>query len=185
LPSFRYLLDDLSQESDEGVRERGMSPLATVGLLLLKHARDSMEGLFQVLAQAVDLFNQLENEEDRVLAISYILELGEFDPQGLLQALGERTGPEIKEAVMTAAEKLRKEGEAQGLEQGLKQGLTQGVLRGERRALLRLLRQRFASSLSPTVEDRVLQASEAELEVWLDRVLTATTLEEVFGEEGS
>jgi hypothetical protein len=157
-----------------------MSPLATVGLLLLKHARDSMEGLFQVLAQAVDLFNQLENEEDRVLAISYILELGEFDPQGLLQALGDRTGPEIKEAVMTAAEKLRKEGE----EQGLKQGLTQGVLRGERRALLRQLRHRFAPSLTPAVEDRVSRASEPELEVWLDRVLTATTLEEVFADEG-
>jgi predicted transposase YdaD len=168
LPSFRFLLDDLSQESDEGVRERGMSPLATVGLLLLKHARDSMDGLFQVLAQAADLFNQLENEEDRVLAISYILELGEFDPQGLLQALGDRSGPEIKEAVMTAAEKLRKEGEVQG----------------ERRALLRQLRHRFASSLSPAIEDRVSRASEPELEVWLDRVLTATTLEEVFAEQG-
>jgi hypothetical protein len=39
--------------------------------------------------------------------------------------------------------------------------------------------------LSPAVEDRVSRASEPELEVWLDRVLTATTLEEVFGEEGA
>ncbi len=60
---------------------------------------------------------------------------------------------------MTGGEKLRQE--------------------GQRRALLRLLRRKFGP-LPPDAQGRVAAADEATLDLWTDRVLTATSLDEVW-----
>jgi hypothetical protein len=77
-------------------------------------------------------------------------------------------GAEAEEAIVTYAEQLRLEGES----------------RGERRMLLRQLRRRFGE-VPQIVVDRVNAAELDQIEVWGDRVLTAATLDEVFGEAAS
>ena len=70
-------------------------------------------------------------------------------------------------------------GMEQGLEQGLERGLERGVLKGEQKTLRRLLERRF-HALPDWVIERISQASEAELEQWLDNVLDAANIEAIF-----
>jgi uncharacterized protein DUF4351 len=64
---------------------------------------------------------------------------------------------------------------------GEDQGLLKGRLEGEAKLLLRLLTLRF-QSVPDGVVARVRSASEADLERWGDRVLTATSLDDVFAD---
>jgi hypothetical protein len=56
-----------------------------------------------------------------------------------------------------------------------------GEDRGMAKALLKLLAQRFGS-VPEGFETRVRSAREAELDRWLERVLTAASLDEVFAD---
>ncbi|WP_280397163.1 DUF4351 domain-containing protein [Nocardia carnea] len=73
---------------------------------------------------------------------------------------------------MTAAERLRSAGWAEGR--------AEGRVEGETRMLLRLLAAEFGVLPAETVE-RVRSADTEELEVWTLRMLTAATIDEVFG----
>ncbi len=162
MPSFRFVLDDLSENSDKALRLREIGNLGKLCLLLLKHARDERDALLQYLGTIVDLVNSLDNDRDRVLAFSYILEVTEVTPRDVTSALGPDLRREAKEAAVTGAEMLR--------------------LEGERRVLLRLLRKKF-SPLSPDTEERVASGSAQDLVSWTDRVMGATSLEAVFATE--
>ena len=71
--------------------------------------------------------------------------------------------------MLTAAEKLRREGEARGK--------AQGKAEGKREVLLLQLRQRFGR-LPAAVVSRIEKAESDELDVWSSRVLTASSLGE-------
>lgn len=62
---------------------------------------------------------------------------------------------------------------------GRKEGRKEGHKEGEGAALLRLLERRFGA-LPEAVTRRVADASTDEIEGWLDRVLDASSLEDVF-----
>jgi hypothetical protein len=64
-------------------------------------------------------------------------------------------------------------------QQGREQGERKGRHLGEVNLLRRLLERRFGR-LPSWVDERLEQASEAELEHWADRVLECATLDEVF-----
>jgi predicted transposase YdaD len=63
-------------------------------------------------------------------------------------------------------------------QQGLEQGRQEGKHLGEASLLRRLLDRRFGP-LPAWVDERLAQASDAELEQWADRVLECASLEEV------
>ena len=71
----------------------------------------------------------------------------------------------------------------EGRQKGLEEGIEQGLLDGERRLLVRLLRQRFGV-LPQTVLARLEAAMSSELDQWGDRIVTADTLADVFGDLG-
>lgn len=73
---------------------------------------------------------------------------------------------------VTSAEKL-------GIQKGMQQGMQQGEKRGETRFLRRQLIRRFGK-LPAWVEERLTQATTDQLENWVDQILDAKTLEEVF-----
>jgi len=79
-------------------------------------------------------------------------------------------------------ESWRQEAIQEGVKQGVKQGIEQGVKQGESTVLLRLLRQRFGSAVDAHVERRVATASIEQLDTWTTRVLTATSLAELFAD---
>ncbi len=66
-----------------------------------------------------------------------------------------------------------------GIEKGIKQGIEQGIQQGESNLLIRLLKRRFRF-IPPTYLTRIQQASAETLLLWGERILDASTLEEVF-----
>jgi hypothetical protein len=100
--------------------------------------------------------------------LTYALEATESSKERLA-AIAETVGDRRdKETIMSTGEKLRAEGRAEGL------------ILGQANTLLRLLAGRFGPVPEP-VASRVRSASAAELAAWTDRILTAPTLEAVFG----
>jgi hypothetical protein len=55
----------------------------------------------------------------------------------------------------------------------------EGEQRGEAKALLRQLQVKFGP-MTPDIESRVKGAEPAQLDLWLTRILTAATLEDLF-----
>jgi hypothetical protein len=87
----------------------------------------------------------------------------------------------IQEGVALGLKQGLEKGVQQGLEKGVQQGLAQGLER-ERKLLLRLLRQRFGDQVDGDTERHVEAASAKQVEAWLDRVLSATTLAELLAD---
>ena len=96
-----------------------------------------------------------------------------FCPEGIDgDAPVDRHTEQLVEELMSMAEQL--------IEQVAQKGRAEGRVEGGRTVLLKLLTKRFGS-LPEDVVARVTGAEEADLDRWLDRILTAPTLAEVFG----
>jgi hypothetical protein len=93
--------------------------------------------------------------------------------QATVRAIDARAG----ETVMSMAEKLIAEGEARGEARGEAKGRVEG--RAE--TLLKLLRLRFLSVPDGAVE-RVMHADVATLDRWVERVLTAGSVDDVLAD---
>ena len=72
--------------------------------------------------------------------------------------------------------------ERRALERGVKQGIEQGIQRGEVGLFRSLLSQVFGE-IPASIEKRVETASSDQIKAWIPRVLSAETLEDVFGQE--
>ena len=105
----------------------------------------------------------------------YILLVNDHVEPKALQAFLERVaGPEAKDTIMTAGERLIQQGEERGIQKGIQQG--------ERAVLLRLLRQRFGSQVDTDTERRLAMATTEQLATWVERVLSAATLTELLAD---
>ena len=166
MPQFRFVLDDLSGADDRALRGRSLTAVAAAGLMLLARGR-SAPNLLDELRRWSDVFGQVAGARNGVEALSAFLEytfrVGEVLPEELRQ-LAVEIGPVAREAYMTAAEKLTKESYA----------------RGRADLLLRQLSLRFGALSEPTRE-KVLRATPERLDVWAERVITGSSLEEVLG----
>ena len=95
------------------------------------------------------------------------------DPQELVKQLLAVVGKEAESEIMSIADWYE--------ERGLQAGLTKGLTTGARNALLKLLRARFGA-LPEAAASRIEAADTAQLDVWIDRVLTAASLDDVLGD---
>ena len=76
-------------------------------------------------------------------------------------------------------ERQRLAGVEQGVEQGMEQGMARGRLEGERKLVLRVIQHRFGE-LPAAYRLRLQSASQGELEDLADRVLDASSLDDLF-----
>ncbi|MEO7734152.1 MAG: Rpn family recombination-promoting nuclease/putative transposase [Kofleriaceae bacterium] len=171
LVRFTYLLHDLSEISDDELREGAIrTALSKLVAMCFKYARtraDFVEILGRWMDVAREVIRAPHGLEALAQVMRYILEVNEHVNPEELQGLLERDlGAEAKGAIMTAGQQL--------IEQGRQQGI-QGML-------LRLLRQRFGDAVNPQVEQRIATASLEQVEAWTGRVLSATTLAEVIAD---
>jgi hypothetical protein len=60
-------------------------------------------------------------------------------------------------------------------------GEARGIARGKADSLSTLLRAKFGAESEEQVHDRLLTAEPEELDAWTSRILTAETIEELFG----
>jgi flagellar biosynthesis/type III secretory pathway protein FliH len=89
--------------------------------------------------------------------------------------LASKVGADAGETVMTTAEQLRE----QGIERGIEQGLEKGLEQGRRDVLLRQIHLRFGA-LAEEYVLRVKSADSKRLDALTERVLTATSVGDLF-----
>jgi predicted transposase/invertase (TIGR01784 family) len=175
LVRFEYVLHDLSAISDDELRGGSMrTALAKLVTMCFKHARTRTDFL-QILGRWMDVVREVLRAPHGLEALAqvmrYILEVNEHvEPEELQNLLERDLGPEAKDAIMTAGQRLIEQGRQQGIQQGI-----QGML-------LTLLRQRFGDAVNAQVEQRIATASLAQVEAWTRRVLSAATLPEVIAD---
>jgi hypothetical protein len=63
-----------------------------------------------------------------------------------------------------------------------REAIQEGLAQGERKVLLRQLRRRFGAEVDGEIERRVATAPAEQIEVWVDRVLSAGTLAELLAD---
>jgi len=162
---------DISHMSDQELMGMALGEAVTLMLWALRDARTPARllktfgfwaGVIVRLLQAPDGWRALK------LLFKYISEVSEITGQELLEALAE-AAPEAKEAIMTLAEHLRREGRAEGR------------LEGEVAILQRQLERKFGT-LPDQLKNRLGGATEEQLDRWAERILIADSLEAVFGE---
>jgi hypothetical protein len=184
LIQFSYVLHDLSEISDDELHTGATrTALARLAAMCFKHARTRTD-LLQILAHWIDLVREVAGAPNGLEALArvmrYILEVSEHVEPAALEALLERgVGPEAKDTIVTAGQRLIEQGRQQGIEQGRKQGLQQGILQGQQEFLLDLLRDRFGDEVDARVERRVATATSEQIDTWRVRLKAATTLAEV------
>jgi predicted transposase YdaD len=168
IPRFRFLLDDLSKQTDDDLRGRTrMTAGGRVAMLSLKHGRAQVAVRIRVLSPD----GRAPAARDVLAAIlRYILETSRAEPATLRELLARQVGREAAEEIMTTAEMLRREGEARGE--------ARGKVQGKREALLLLLRERFGR-LPAAVTASINKAEAVELDVWFRRGVTASSLDDV------
>jgi predicted transposase YdaD len=164
LPSFRFLLDDISKERDEALRSRAMTALARLALFCLRHAREPLE-LVDALGRWLDLVREVHRAPGGREALAriwrYIFVVSNpAEPEDLVKRLVGVVGKESEEA-MTVADWLE--------------------LKGARSMLLRQLRTRFGEVPDDAMA-RVEAADRAQLDTWADRLFTALTLDDVLAQ---
>lgn len=175
-PTFSYQLCDLTQDQLDDFNQQA---ILAVALQVLKYGRSGE--LPQQLPAILSLFTELLTKRDEALSyletvLRYLAHVsGELDVTTLKAALARALPSEIGETMMpTLAETWH--------EEGLQQGLQQGSEAHARRMLRTQLTQRFGE-LSDAIEQRIEQADQAQLDQWIEQVVTTPTLAALFTEK--
>jgi len=72
-------------------------------------------------------------------------------------------------------------GRQEGLREGRQEGLREGEARGRRRLILQQLETKFGAPLPAEKRSQLQHGTDEELDEWAKRLLTAASLEDVFG----
>jgi predicted transposase/invertase (TIGR01784 family) len=172
LPRFRFLLDDLTKLEKTALRARPITTPVRLTVRLLRivptHAGDAIAAIDpDDIDDFRDTLHYPDGRELMAALLKYI-QAGSETPHHRLAWLAAQIGPEAEEVYMSTADTLRAEGEAKG------------IGKGAARTLVRLLTHKFGP-VPDAVRVRVDTASLEQLDLWSERVLDATTLDEVFG----
>lgn len=174
LLSCSFVLDDLSRVDDDSLRSRRMEIFAKLSLLALARAgaADFIDHLVthwrEELRQALS-----ESDSERLLQLlEYIYFVNSYiDEKTMRRQLVAVAGPHAEDTMMSLGERL--------VQKGIEKGIERGVEKGQREMLLKQLVQRFGV-LPAAVTARVNQAGAADLGRWAERILDATSLDDVF-----
>ncbi|NBC32431.1 MAG: transposase [Alphaproteobacteria bacterium] len=180
-PRARYHLLDMGAFSDADLLRRQ----SLAALLFRLERRQEPETLTALIGEVVAwfrahpdygevrrVFNELVTQAIKGVGVSVPIPGDMVEMKTMLESLGEIWREQWKAEGLAA-------GLAKGRAEGLEEGRVEGLEEGRARALLRLLERRFG----PLPEDqraRVLTAGSDTLDLWLDRVLDAPTLDAVF-----
>ena len=173
VPSFELLVDDLRRASDDSLASRVVAGFAKLALWLLRDGQ--ADRLFDAMRHWAPLLDDLP--ADRLAAVvRYVDAVGGGDEMILEEFCAnlELHAPQTRGTVMTYIERLVSESRQEGRQEGRRE---------ERQHLLRRQLEIKFGTLSPASEQRLAGASEAELARWIERVLFAGTLEQLFADE--
>jgi hypothetical protein len=173
VPRLRLVIDDLAAQPDDALYELAASAFARLVLWCLKNARDS-GWLLRDHRRWTELMGELlarpEGRRALEALMRYIAGVNPAArPDVILRLLPrDQKAAEVEEAVMN----WYQEQWARSGEEGERKGLC--------RALLKQLRLRFGD-LPPAAVARIEAADSTQLDRWVERIVTAPTLDEVLG----
>ena len=130
-----------------------------------------------VYAKAIQGLLNLESDpEKRLKYIDFVNIYADFSEEEIrqYQARYEKEGKEMA----SFAERFRNEGKDLGIQQGLEQGLKTGVQLGIVDSLNKLIHLKFGS-IPAWAEEKISNATQTELDRWLEQILTAESLEDL------
>ena len=172
-PDVRYILVDLGPIPNE---QLSAYPPLRAGLLALKYSHrdgDPETVLVQAFTDARDMPSLF-----KMLVVYATTVYASVHPVLLRRAI-RRVRPDWEDEMLSIA---AKEWMAEGAAKGRAEGEAKGELKAKADTLLRQLHRRF-KTLPNGIEDRVRAADSVLLDEWLDRILDAQTLEDVFSTE--
>jgi Putative transposase, YhgA-like len=180
VPRLRLVIEDLAERSDDDLHARTATAFARLTLWCLRNAWDAgwLEG---ELGRWKDLMRDVLAEPDGLKALGalfrYILRVNPAARPDVLRGLlpGDRA-PEVEEAVMNWFDEQMDRGRKEARREGEREGLC----KGQRGLLLKQLRVRFGE-VPAGILARVDAADSAQLDVWAERFVTASSLDDVFG----
>lgn len=163
LVDFEYIVDDLSTIPDDELRARAtMTALGKLVDLCFKHGRNRPD-LFELLEDWAQLMRDVlaapNGREAMDQVMRYILRVHGHEVEELAAVLERTVGPEAKEIVMTAGERL--------------------IQQGERKLFLLQLKGRFGTAVDADTEHRIAVASAEQLDRWALRFHEASSLDEL------
>ncbi|WP_310399603.1 Rpn family recombination-promoting nuclease/putative transposase [Nocardia kruczakiae] len=177
LPRLRFLLDDVAALDLPALLRRDLTPATRVMLALHKMAPNNIDLGTDIISLIDDLRALLfgpEGKSQFQAVIAYMMTVSDISEVDLLP-LVDQLGPPAKEAIVTTAERLRAEGEARGEARGR----AEGEARGRAEALIEQLTVKFGP-LPTHIIDTVHAGTPEQVRTWSARILTATTLDEIF-----
>ncbi len=183
VPRFQIVLDDVSHATDDELRARAVTALGKIVLACFRHARD-MRSLLASLKPWSEALSKVRRAPNGMralgLVLRYMFHAADDMAPGEIRALVDGVlEPEVAEEFVSLAEKLIAQGHQKGHQEGLQKGLQKGLQEGARKArgetVLKLLRLKFGR-VPASVVARVKAATNAELDRWTERVLTADSL---------
>ncbi len=185
---FGIVLDDISKDSSEALRARLMPVEAKFVLFCLRFGR-TPDAFFENLPNWATEFEAVRHGPDGTLVISamivYLMTAGKMSWQEIRMRFEENEGlDDAAEEIIFLGQgrfdELQQLYVRRGVRQGVRQGVQQGVRDTLRNTLRKLLTQRFGE-LPQHINARIMSASTEELDAMTMRVITAPTLQDVFG----
>jgi hypothetical protein len=173
LPALTIRLDDVQRAEEQDLRGRALSLAGLWCLASLRYlpgVRDDPAGFARWLATWADVIEQVVSAptgQEAVRAISSYAVRTSRLPRVQVEAIlqNQLTEPAMKEYQSTYDEMIDQVRKQRGAE-----------------VLIRLLHRRFGA-LADACRDRVFAGSDEEVDRWVDRVLDAATIDDVFGED--
>ncbi len=171
---FKFQLIDTNLIADEDLREESWTNIIA---FVLKHVlfRDFPNHVDKILSQVLKRY-KIEEHDPRLsnrigTLFRYIFSASDMDPYWFMDKVRKFFPPSLGEQVMKAADYLRDEGRLEGqLEYGAN-------------TLIELLCIKFGTEASRAYLPIVKKASISQIDVWVKRILTAKTVDEMFEEE--
>ena len=182
---YLYLLIDESQYSEAALA--GLKNLVAA-IIRFEHPENvrALLGLIDLLNDMLDGKPELKrtfaiwiralllSQSRHTLALPKVRDLNE-----LKMTLAERFDQWAQKYEQIGIERGIEKGIEQGIEKGIEKGIEQGIEKGEALVLQRLLTKRFGT-LPGALVVTISTAPAAQIDVWVDPVIDAASLEEVF-----
>ena len=180
-PDFRFVLDDLADQTEAKLQQRVGSTFAQLALLSMQHLRGAdpatAEAVLRGWAGLTERLAAARNGQDDLLTLfSYILQIGCL-PESRVNSVLDEITPRSCNTMLTTAQQMARRINRENGPKWLARGRTQG----QAKLLLRQLEKKFGP-LHKTVVARIRRARSEQLEHWADQILTAAKLDDVFTE---
>jgi predicted transposase/invertase (TIGR01784 family) len=176
MPQLTVVVDDLAMLTDAMLEARALPETAKLALAALQHVRDrtTLESLGERMAHWIAQLPDTEAAAEMLLSVTRYVESARPDADAeKFQAAVARAAPQVEDKFMATIRQIEERGEARGLALGRQHTLAA--------TLVKLLTQRF-SEVPHDVRARISTAEPATLDRWIERVITAPSIEAVLAD---